>query len=174
MFDSDNRDKTTDSTIPSELGLLTQLSHLDIDSNELTSTIPSEIARLTKLAGLDFGSQHYYMTILSPQACGLHELEGPALYSSILHGDNAYVSNLHVQGRMGLVSVLNDESVCPKRSAPVFELIYSCTPELWCQQDTDVFHIGKDVRLSSYELGIKHYGARVYDDARYSNASDGT
>jgi Leucine-rich repeat (LRR) protein len=40
------------STIPSEIGLLTQLELLSFFNNSLTSTIPSEILRLTQLTSL--------------------------------------------------------------------------------------------------------------------------
>ena len=46
--------KTTGSTIPSEIGLLTQLTYLDFYENFLTSTIPSEIGLLTHLTYLNF------------------------------------------------------------------------------------------------------------------------
>ena len=45
---------TIGSTIPSEIGLLTQLTYLNFESNDLTSTIPSEIGLLTQLTHLNF------------------------------------------------------------------------------------------------------------------------
>ena len=47
-------DVSLTSTIPSEIGLLTQLVYLDFVENALTSSIPSEIGLLTQLAYLDF------------------------------------------------------------------------------------------------------------------------
>jgi hypothetical protein len=47
---------TTGSTIPSEIGLLTQLTFLSFHNNSLTSTIPSEIGQLRYLASLSFSS----------------------------------------------------------------------------------------------------------------------
>ncbi|KAI2491385.1 hypothetical protein MHU86_23174 [Fragilaria crotonensis] len=49
------QDTTRGSTIPSEIGLLTQLKYLNVNFNSLTSTIPSEIGLLTQLTALDFG-----------------------------------------------------------------------------------------------------------------------
>ncbi len=54
-FDAfNNGDKTTGSTIPSEIGLLSQLTSLDFYDNSLTSTIPSEIGLLSQLTWLSF------------------------------------------------------------------------------------------------------------------------
>ncbi|KAI2505231.1 hypothetical protein MHU86_9227 [Fragilaria crotonensis] len=54
-FDAYNDDDTTTgSTIPTEIGLLTQLTYLGFYSNQLTSTIPSEIGLLTQLTWLGF------------------------------------------------------------------------------------------------------------------------
>jgi hypothetical protein len=59
----------TGSTIPSEIGLLTQLAWLDFSSNSLTSTIPSEIGLLTQLTVLSFRSNLLTSTI--PSEIGL-------------------------------------------------------------------------------------------------------
>ena len=48
------RDSTTGSTIPSEIGALTQLMALDLFGNSLLSSIPSEIGLLTHLSHLGF------------------------------------------------------------------------------------------------------------------------
>jgi hypothetical protein len=58
-------ERTTGSTIPSEIGLLTQLTYLDFSYNRLTSTIPSEIALLTKLSVLSFYKNQLTSTIPS-------------------------------------------------------------------------------------------------------------
>ena len=57
------------STIPSEIGLLTQLNYLSFYSNSLTSTIPSEIGHLTKLTFLGFFANSLTSTI--PSEIGL-------------------------------------------------------------------------------------------------------
>ncbi len=48
--------KPTGSTIPSEIGLLTQLTYLDVYNNTLSGSIPSEIGLLTRLSFLSFSS----------------------------------------------------------------------------------------------------------------------
>jgi Leucine-rich repeat (LRR) protein len=58
-------DKTTGSTIPSEIGVLTQLTFLDFTSQSLTSTIPREIGLLTQLTLLDFNGNALTSTIPS-------------------------------------------------------------------------------------------------------------
>jgi hypothetical protein len=40
-------------SLPTELGMLTNLVHLDVSSNEFSSSIPSEIGRLTNLVSLE-------------------------------------------------------------------------------------------------------------------------
>ncbi len=59
----------TGSTIPSEIGLLTQLTYLDFYSERLTARIPSEIGRLTQLAYLDFSANS--LTSRIPSEIGL-------------------------------------------------------------------------------------------------------
>ncbi|KAI2495397.1 hypothetical protein MHU86_19111 [Fragilaria crotonensis] len=66
-FEFNNR--TTGSAIPSEIGLLTQLTYLDFSNNLLISTIPSEIGLLTKLTVLDFSGNSLTSTI--PSEMGL-------------------------------------------------------------------------------------------------------
>ncbi|KAI2492109.1 hypothetical protein MHU86_22445 [Fragilaria crotonensis] len=66
---------TTGSTIPSEIGLLTQLTYLSFYNNALTSSIPSEIALLTKLERLSFEWNDLTGTIPS-SLCSLPSLEG--------------------------------------------------------------------------------------------------
>ncbi|KAI2501778.1 hypothetical protein MHU86_12698 [Fragilaria crotonensis] len=69
-FDSVNTDdRTTGSTIPSAIGLLTQLTYLDFYGNQLTSTIPTEIGRLTRLKALAFYNNSLTSTI--PSEIGL-------------------------------------------------------------------------------------------------------
>lgn len=70
-FDSfiDAGDRTTGSTIPSEIGLLTQLMVLRLPFNQLISTIPTEIALLTNLVSLDFSVNQLTSTI--PSEIGL-------------------------------------------------------------------------------------------------------
>lgn len=51
---NDAGDSTTGSTIPNEVGILTQLSWLDVSTNQLKGTIPSEIGVLSKMEWLNF------------------------------------------------------------------------------------------------------------------------
>ena len=60
---------TTGSTIPSEIGELTQLAHLSLTSDALTGTIPSEIGLLTQLTWLDFSDNSLTGTL--PNEIGL-------------------------------------------------------------------------------------------------------
>ena len=54
-FDSVNgTDETIGITIPSEIGLLTQLTHLSLGGRQLTGTIPSSISQLSLLTLLSF------------------------------------------------------------------------------------------------------------------------
>ena len=54
-FDSlDGGDSTNGFTIPSEIGLLTQLTALKLSGNALQGTIPSSISKLTRLTWLSF------------------------------------------------------------------------------------------------------------------------
>ncbi|KAI2505047.1 hypothetical protein MHU86_9403 [Fragilaria crotonensis] len=57
------------SAIPSEIGLLTQLTELSFHMNSLTSTIPTEIGRLTQLTILSFSANSLTFTI--PSEIGL-------------------------------------------------------------------------------------------------------
>ncbi|KAI2490855.1 hypothetical protein MHU86_23708 [Fragilaria crotonensis] len=69
-FDPYNTGDTTNgSTIPSEIGLLTQLRYLSFYSKSLTSTIPSEIGLLTQLTYLHFGSN--LLNSIIPSEIGL-------------------------------------------------------------------------------------------------------
>ena len=54
-FDSfHGRNSTIGSTIPSEIGLLTQLRHLVFNHNQLTGSIPASLSNLNQLTTLDF------------------------------------------------------------------------------------------------------------------------
>ena len=68
-FDYYAGDITTGSTVPSEIGLLTQLTYLDFMSNGLTSTIPSEIGLLTQMKWLSFWTNQLTSSI--PSEIGL-------------------------------------------------------------------------------------------------------
>lgn len=60
------RNEATGSTIPTEIGVLTQLTWLDFSFNDfLSSKIPSEIGRLTKLKMLSFWGNQLSSTIPS-------------------------------------------------------------------------------------------------------------
>lgn len=67
QFDSDGNpdDHTTGSTIPSEIGVLTQLTFLDFSNNSLTGTIPSTFSSLTELQALVFNDNQLTGTIPS-------------------------------------------------------------------------------------------------------------
>ena len=55
---------TSGPTIPTEIGVLTQLSYLDIlTTNHLRGTIPSEIGKLTKLTAFHLSANHLTGTI---------------------------------------------------------------------------------------------------------------
>ncbi|KAI2512116.1 hypothetical protein MHU86_2203 [Fragilaria crotonensis] len=84
-FDSGSSDdKTTGSTIPSEIGLLTQLTYLDFSNNALTSTIPSEIGLLTELTLLSFYINSLTSTI--PSEIGLlTQLTGLDFFNNVLN-----------------------------------------------------------------------------------------
>jgi Leucine-rich repeat (LRR) protein len=49
------KDARTEGTIPTELALLSQLTHLDFFNDPMNGTIPVELSLLTKLEFLDFG-----------------------------------------------------------------------------------------------------------------------
>ena len=85
-----------------------------------------------------------------------YEFEGIAL-GEIQFEDNADVLNL-VEGRMGLIAVLNEECVRPKGSDSAFVSKVHAV-----NKDSDAFYVEKSFR--TYEFGIKHYAGRVYYDA---------
>jgi hypothetical protein len=62
-------DKTSGSTIPSEIGLLTQLTYFSLKYEGLSSTIPSEIGLLNQLTLLDLSFNSFNSTI--PSEIGL-------------------------------------------------------------------------------------------------------
>ena len=87
-FDTLTRgDSTTGSTIPSEIGLLTQLVALQFYGSSLSSSIPSEIGVLTQLSSLEF--QGNALTSSIPSEIGLLtqlmvlDVSGNALTSTI-------------------------------------------------------------------------------------------
>ena len=80
------------------------------------------------------------------------EFEGIAL-GEIQFEDNAVVLNL-VEGRMGLIAVLNEECVRPKGSDSAFVSKVHAV-----NKDSDACYIEKSVR--AYEFGIQHYAGML-------------
>jgi myosin V len=85
-----------------------------------------------------------------------YEAEGIEL-GEISYKDNADVLNL-VEGRMGLIAVLNEECVRPKGSDVAFvSKVYAVN------KDSEAFFLEKAFR--NYEFGICHYAGKVKYDA---------
>ena len=85
-----------------------------------------------------------------------YEFEGIEL-GEIQYEDNADVLNL-VEGRMGLIAVLNEECVRPKGSDAAFVSKVQAV-----SKDSDAFFVKKSFR--PYEFGVKHYAGKVNYDA---------
>ncbi|KAI2489100.1 hypothetical protein MHU86_25502 [Fragilaria crotonensis] len=105
VFDPyDNGDRTTGLKIPSEIGLLTQLTFLSFFGNALTSTIPSEIGLLKKLTWLDFDFSGLTSTIPS-EIGSLTQLNVLSFYS------NQLISTIPIEiGRLSLLTALSFDS----------------------------------------------------------------
>jgi len=90
-----------------------------------------------------------------------YETEGIQL-GDISFSDNVDVLNL-IEGRMGLISVLNEECVRPKGNDIAFVMkAYAMNKDSDCLFKTRFFH--------DWELGIKHYaGPVVYDANNFVN-----
>jgi hypothetical protein len=65
----DSGNKTTGFTIPTEIGLLTQLTYLSVEGESLSASIPSEIGLLTQLTLLNLSNNKFAATI--PSEIGL-------------------------------------------------------------------------------------------------------
>ena len=85
-----------------------------------------------------------------------YEYEGIEL-GEITYKDNADVLSL-IEGRMGLISVLNEECVRPKGNDNAF-----VTKVYAMNKDTDVLFRGRF--FQDWEFGIKHYAGEVTYDA---------
>lgn len=85
-----------------------------------------------------------------------YEFEGIEL-GEIQYEDNVDVLNL-VEGRMGLIAVLNEECVRPKGSDTAFVSKVQAV-----NKDSDSFYVEKSFR--NHEFGIKHYAGKVKYDA---------
>ena len=85
-----------------------------------------------------------------------YEYEGIEL-GEITYKDNADVLSL-IEGRMGLISVLNEECVRPKGNDNAF-----VTKVYAMNKDTDVLF--RDPLFRDWEFGIKHYAGEVTYDA---------
>jgi myosin-5 len=85
-----------------------------------------------------------------------YEFEGIEL-GEITYDDNVDVLNL-VEGRMGLISVLNEECVRPKGSDTAF-----VSKILTMNKDTECLFMKKS--FQNYEFGVKHYAGEVVYDA---------
>ncbi len=77
----------TDSTIPTEIGLLTQMEFLGLEGNELTSSIPSEIGLLTRLEALYLRDNQLTSTIPS-------EIARLTLLDVLSLGQNQFTSTI--------------------------------------------------------------------------------
>lgn len=85
-----------------------------------------------------------------------YEYEGIEL-GEVTYKDNADVLSL-IEGRMGLISVLNEECVRPKGNDNAF-----VTKVYAMNKDTDVLFRGRF--FQDWEFGIKHYAGEVTYDA---------
>lgn len=85
-----------------------------------------------------------------------YEFEGIEL-GEITYDDNMDVLNL-VEGRMGLIAVLNEECVRPKGSDTAF-----VSKIQTMNKDTECLFIEKS--FQNYEFGVKHYAGDVVYDA---------
>jgi myosin V len=85
-----------------------------------------------------------------------YESEGIEL-GEIYYKDNVDILNL-VEGRMGLIAVLNEECVRPKGSDVAFVSKVNAV-----NKNSDAFFIEKSFR--NYEFGIRHYAGKVKYDA---------
>lgn len=85
-----------------------------------------------------------------------YEFEGIEL-GDVTFADNAEVLNL-VEGRMGLIAVLNEECVRPKGNDSAFvSKIYTMNKDSDC--------LMKDKFYRDYEFGVRHYAGPVVYDA---------
>ena len=74
-------------TLPTEIGLLTSLSHLDLSSNTFNDTLPTEIGLLTSLTHLDLSSNTFNGTL--PTEIGLlTSLTLLDLFANTVNGTN--------------------------------------------------------------------------------------
>ena len=81
-------------TIPSEIGLLTQLTQLALNNFQMTGTIPSTLSNLTKLTSLDMSSNKLKGTIPSSLS-SLTQLQTLYIYHNLLTGSvPSYLSML--------------------------------------------------------------------------------
>jgi len=78
-------------TIPSEIGLMTNLISLHLYNNELTGNIPAEIGNLTNLESLRLNTNQFYGSI-PPEIGNLFNLTTLRLYNNQLSG--CYSQNL--------------------------------------------------------------------------------
>jgi Leucine-rich repeat (LRR) protein len=85
-------------SIPSDIGLLSQLSQISLDSNELTGSIPSEICLLNKLK-IFFAPSNGFTGTLPNELNSLSLLNLISLYSNRLTGS--------IPSQLGLLSQLN-------------------------------------------------------------------
>jgi hypothetical protein len=72
--------------IPSDLGLLTDLTYLDLQSSQLTGTIPSALGDLSKLTGLYLDRNQLTGTIPPSLGSSLTNLVGLWIYNNALTG----------------------------------------------------------------------------------------
>lgn len=90
---SNTADTATGFTIPSEIGLLTQLTRLSLWKNELKGTIPTTLSRLTQLTHLDFSNNQLTGSIPTSLS-SLTQLTAFSIATNTFSGTLSLISSL--------------------------------------------------------------------------------